>query len=314
MSIDITTQIAGMELSNCLYNASGVNCITRDELVTLATSKTGAIQSKSCTVKPRYGNPLPRYYENDMCTINSSGLPNMGYDFYYNIADELQTYNKPYIISVSGLTHQDNITIIETLSFTNAISAIELNLSCPNIVGKPQTGYDFESMDELLRKLFENIDFHPLKNKLGLKLPPYFDISHYNKAAEVINSYKIDFLTCINSIGNGLVINPDTDSVSIKPKNGFGGIGGQCIKPTALANVRKFYELTNCDIVGCGGVKDGRDVYEHILCGAKAVQIGSQFKREGIEVFDRLSKELMAIMYDKGYSCIEDFRGKLNYL
>ena len=153
MSIDITTQIAGMELSNCLYNASGVNCITRDELVTLATSKTGAIQSKSCTLKPRDGNPLPRYYENDMCTINSSGLPNMGYNFYYNIADELRIYNKPYIISVSGLTHKNNINIIETLSFTNAISAIELNLSCPNIVGKPQTGYDFESMDELLRKL-----------------------------------------------------------------------------------------------------------------------------------------------------------------
>ena len=108
--------------------------------------------------------------------------------------------------------------------------------------------------------------------------------------------YPITFITCINSIGNGLVINPDTDSVSIKPKYGFGGIGGQCIKPTALANVRKFYELTNCDIVGCGGVVNGRDVYEHILCGAKAVQIGSQFKREGIEVFDRISQELQVIM------------------
>jgi dihydroorotate dehydrogenase (fumarate) len=66
--------------------------------------------------------------------------------------------------------------------------------------------------------------------------------------------------------------------------------------------------------VGCGGVVNGRDVYEHILCGAKAVQVGSQFKREGIEVFDRLSKELMEIIGNKGYSCIEDFRGKLNYL
>ena len=312
--VSLETTISDIYLTNCIYNASGVNCITKEELITLATSNAGAIQSKSCTYKSRKGNPLPRYYENEMCTINSSGLPNMGYGFYYDVADELQTYNKPYIVSVSGLTHKDNISIIETLSFMSSISAIELNLSCPNIVGKPQTGYDFESMDDLLRKLFENIEYYPLKNKLGLKLPPYFDISHFNKAAEVINSYKIDFLTCINSIGNGLVINPDTDAVSIKPKNGFGGIGGQCIKPTALANVRKFYELTDCDIVGCGGVTTGRDVYEHILCGAKAVQIGSQFKREGIDVFDRISQELQEIMIEKGYSSIEDFRGNLKYL
>ena len=312
--MDISTEIAGIKLNSCLYNASGVNCITREELITLGKSNTGAIQSKSCTLNFREGNPLPRYYENDMCTINSSGLPNMSYMFYNDIAKELTAYNKPYIVSVSGLSHKDNLTIIDTLSNTEEITAIELNLSCPNVIGKAQTGYDFESMNHLLRKLFERIETNPMKNKLGLKLPPYLDIVHFNNAADIINSYKIDFLTCINSIGNGIVIDPENDSVSIKPKNGFGGIGGQCIKPTALANVRKFYELTNCDIIGCGGISNGRDAYEHILCGAKAVQIGSQFKREGINVFDRISQELQVIMNEKGYSSIEDFRGNLKYL
>ena len=64
-----------------------------------------------------------------------------------------------------------------------------------------------------------------------------------NQQLKLINKYDIDFLTCINSIGNGLVINPETDTVVIKPKNGFGGIGGSCIKATALANVRKFYRV-----------------------------------------------------------------------
>ena len=29
----------------------------------------------------------------------------------------------------------------------NQISGIELNLSCPNIIGKPQIGYDFQQSD-----------------------------------------------------------------------------------------------------------------------------------------------------------------------
>lgn len=310
MTINLKTNLAGLDLKSCIYNASGVNCITKKDLTILANSSTALTLSKSCTMNYRDGNPLPRYYENDVCSINSSGLPNLGYKFYGDIAHELSK-TKPYMISVSGLTHDNNIDILNYLGDKEGLSGVELNLSCPNIIGKPQTGYDFKKMDELLRRVSE---INLQKKKLGLKLPPYFDISHFNRVADIINNYKIDFITCINSIGNGIVINPETDSVSIKPKNGFGGIGGIVVKPTSLANVRKFYELTKCDIVGCGGVVNGRDVYEHILCGAKAVQVGTQFKREGISVFDRLSQELMEIMSKKGYSCIEDFRGNLNYL
>ncbi len=56
----------------------------------------------------------------------------------------------------------------------------------------------------------------------------------------------------------------------IRPKNGFGGIGGEYIKPTALANVHAFYQRLNPEIqiVGTGGVLTGRDAFEHILCGA----------------------------------------------
>tara|TARA_B100001123_G_C15300994_1_gene1021037 strand:- start:1249 stop:2181 length:933 start_codon:yes stop_codon:yes gene_type:complete len=306
--MSLSTTIVDVPLFNCIYNASGVHCITKKELHEIGKSSSAVIQTKSCTLKERKGNELPRYYQAELCTINSSGLPNLGYKFYGDISAEYKQYKKPYIVSVSGLTHQANVTMIQYLSNIDTITAIELNLSCPNIIGKPQTGYDFDGMEELIRKVNE-IQLN--KQKLGLKLPPYFDISHFHKAAEIINSYSVDYITCINSIGNGLVIDQETDTVAIKPKKGFGGIGGQVIKPVALANVRKMYELTKCDIIGCGGIKTGRDVYEHILCGAKAVQIGSQCKIEGLHVFDRLSEELIKIMNEKKYKTIEDFRGSL---
>ena len=110
------------------------------------------------------------------------------------------------------------------------------------------------------------------------------------------------------------MINPDTDTVGIKPKYGFGGIGGSVVKSIALSNVQKFFELTHCDIVGCGGVVNGRDVYDLILCGASVVQIGTQLKKEGVGVFDRISRELKEVMRSKGYSKLSEFRGGLKFL
>ena len=86
------------------------------------------------------------------------------------------------------------------------------------------------------------------------------------------------------------------------------------MKPTALANVHKFYKLTKCSIVGCGGISNGIDAYEHILCGASAVQIGTQLYKEGVGCFDRIESQLKDFMSQKGYTNINKFRGQLEYL
>ncbi|WP_019785332.1 dihydroorotate oxidase, partial [Streptococcus sobrinus] len=181
--------------------------------------------------------------------------------------------------------------------------------SCPNVPGKPQIAYDFETTDKILSEVFSYFT-----KPLGIKLPPYFDIVHFDQAAAIFNKYPLTFVNCINSVGNGLVI--DDETVVIKPKNGFGGIGGDYVKPTALANVHAFYQRLNpsIQIIGTGGVKSGRDAFEHILCGASMVQIGTALHQEGPKAFERITKELQAIMVEKGYQGLEDFRGKVNYL
>merc|ERR1712130_181469 len=125
-------------------------------------------------------------------------------------------------------------------------------------------------------------------------------------------SHKIEFVVCCNTAGNGLVIDVETEQPVISPKGGFGGIAGSAIKSTALANVRQFSKrLRNIDVIGAGGVSTGADAFEHILCGAKAVQVATQFKKEGLPVFKRVEQELAALMHRKGYTKLEDFRGKL---
>lgn len=308
MSINLSTRVGSILLDNCLYNASGPRCTTQADLHALGQSTAAAVLCKSATLEERAGNPEPRYVETTWGSINSMGLPNKGYQFYQAMAESLQPYNKPYLMSVAGLSLENNLTMLQALQDQANIAGIELNLSCPNVPGKPQTGYDFERTQEVLDRVCAIV-----QQPLGIKLPPYFDLIHFQQMADIINQYPIQFVTCVNSIGNGLVIDVDLEQVVIKPKDGFGGIGGDYIKPTALANVRQFYLLLRDDIsvIGCGGVKSGQDVFEHILCGATAVQVGTQLMREGMGCFERLEQELKAIMTQKGYSSIEDFRGKL---
>jgi dihydroorotate dehydrogenase (fumarate) len=65
------------------------------------------------------------------------------------------------------------------------------------------------------------------------------------------------------------------------------------------------------DVVGVGGVMCGMDAFEHILCGAAAVQVGTCHRLEGPKCFNRIIDELEAIMARKGYKTIDEFRGKL---
>ncbi len=299
--------MAGMELENPVYNASGPKCVTLEELEVIGKSKSSAILIKSCTLEPRIGNPEPRYLYVPLGSINSMGLPNLGYKKYIEMVPELKKFGKPVIASVAGLTLEDNLEIIKAFN-KSEIDAIELNLSCPNLPGKPQVAYDFTRTDEVMKKVMK-ISRKPL----GVKLPPYFDFAHFEEIAKIMNRHKPRFVSTINSIGNGLIIDAENEIAVIKPKGGFGGIGGDYVKPTALANVRKLYELLHkdVDVIGVGGIKSGKDVFEFILAGAKAVQLGTVFMQEGPKSFERVNREFETFVAKKGYTKIGDFRGKL---
>jgi dihydroorotate dehydrogenase (fumarate) len=238
------------------------------------------------------------------------GLPNLGYKAYAELIPELKRCGKPVIASVAGLCEEDFPTIAQVINASGP-DLIEVNLSCPNIPGKPQIGYDAEASERLLKRLRRIITV-----PMGVKLPPYFDPAHHKVMGDVIGRCGVDFLNLINSVGNGLVVDPEREAAVIKPKGGFGGLGGAIIKPVALANVRAFWKIFEgrVPIIGTGGVMDGMDAFEHFLCGASAVQVGTVLVEEGIEVFGRLEMELTAHLTQKGYRTPADCRGKLKEL
>jgi len=285
--------------------------MTIEELDELAVSAAGSFVTKSATLEARAGNPEPRYTDLPLGSINSMGLPNLGVDYYLDYAIKKQqemTQQVPFFFSVAGMSVAENIELLKKIQESDFEGITELNLSCPNVPGKPQVAYDFPLTDQILETVFGFFT-----KPLGVKLPPYFDLAHFDEMAKILNKYPLTYINSINSIGNALFIDPATDSVVIKPKGGFGGLGGEYVKPTALANVRAFYTRLKPEIkiIGTGGIRNGQDAYEHLLCGASILQIGTELQKEGPAIFERLTKELETIMKEKGYQSISEFQGKL---
>jgi dihydroorotate dehydrogenase (fumarate) len=320
MSATLKTKIANQELSGFVYNASGINNEIYPQLQKIAESGSAAVLLKSTTLEPRGGNENPKYIVKSKfipgCTFNSMGLPNKGIEKTFEFIKQLKKldlpFKKPIIISISGLSLLENISLLQKIKQNTEIDLIEINLSCPNIIGKSLVGYDSQQIENLLKEI-QKLE---LKIPFGLKLPAYFDLFNFDILSKLFLKYGVSFIVSINTLGNTLVIDPQKESTIIKPKNGLGGLGGDYLKPVALGNVHNFYLRLKdkISIIGVGGVRNGLDAFEFLLCGADAVQIGTTFAQEGIGAFTKINKELQEILDAKNYLSLNQAKGKLKYI
>lgn len=308
--MNLKTEVAGIELNHPIFNASGPRCTTEEELDGLLKSGACAVMTKSCTLEQRDGNPGKRYAEFGDNSINSMGLPNNGYEYYLKVVAKRAYEFKPVFVSISGMKQQDNFIMGPLFSGLSNVNALEFNLSCPNIPGKPQVCYDPFAVQNFVDQM-QYVKMIPIP--WGVKLAPYFDPAHIHEIAEILNGSGARFVTCINSPGNGLVIDSNTEKPLIEPKGGLGGIGGPNIKPFGLSNVYQFRKALEPEInvIGVGGIQNGLDVFEYLLVGADAVQIGTAYQIGGPIVFNRIREELIQFMAGKGYKSIDEFKGKI---
>jgi dihydroorotate dehydrogenase (fumarate) len=313
----LSAKISDVEFAGYIYNAAGVHNDHIDLLKAIADSQSAAITTKSISVKPWQGNPEPRYLQRlpstSGSTLNAMGIPNPGIDAMLGYVTDLREYtSKPIIISIFSLggLHDYTILLDKLEAHKECFDMCEVNVSCPNVVGKPMIAYDFESLENLL------ILLHSYSFPIGLKLPPYLDSTQFDQVSSLLVKYNIQFITCINSLGNCLVIDTEHESAILKPNQGLGGLGGESIKSLGLGNVWSFYQRLQgtVPIIGVGGVRTGLDAFEYLLAGADAVQIASAFWQEGLGIFDRANKEFEDIMHSHGYSNIASAKGQLKTL
>jgi len=301
-----------------LMNASGPVSVTYEELETLAKSAAGAIVTKSMTHCPRVGNPEPRlktHLDNNLGSLNSMGLNNLGYCEYARLIPKLKAHKKPVIASISSAPCEHNLSLEEQyLEAAEALAKsgadmLEINLSTPNLTGIP-IAMNTENIKRVLRPLRKAI-----KIPIGVKLPPYNNtLALFEQVAHLLMELEVDVAVTMNSEPNALDIDLKTKTKVIKPREGYGGLGGPCILPIALGEVHRFYKFfkkhgSPIGVWGCGGITRAEDAIKHFLAGASAIQIGTALLWHGPEIFERIWQGVKAWLDENGYRSVEEIVG-----
>lgn len=308
----LRAQIGRVVLDPCVMNASGPLSTYDEELWPLAHSRVGAIVLKSATFAPRAGNPEPRLFSDERAgtSINSNGLCNLGHEAHAEQVARLRdAFPKPVIASLAALEPAQFPGMARRLG--EVASALEVNLSCPNVPGKPQVAFDLEASRRVLSEVRAATDCD-----LWVKLPPYQDRRLVEAMAAVLVETRVQAAVCINS-PSGLDVDLEREETRIHPNDGMGGAGGRDILRIARWNVRQFWlalQGSGLDVIGTGGISSGEDALSHVLCGARAVQVGTAYLLEGPALFARVEDELGAALRGKGAVSIAEKVGALRVL
>ncbi len=265
----LNTLIGNVELKNPVLLASGTCGVAGREFTPyFHLSELGGIVSKSLGIKPWVGNPTPRVVEVPGCgLLNSIGLQNPGVEhFVNNELPFLKEQKATFIVNVVGESLDEYIQVVDYLKNYSGFSAIELNLSCPNVDGGLDFSQDPKKAFNVVSKI-KKISKVPVWAKLS---PNITDITEIAKACVDAG---IDGLVLINTV-LGLAINKWTKKPTLP--RAVGGYSGSAIKPIALRMIWQTYKkFPKVPIIGIGGIHNTDDALEFLLCGASCIQVGT---------------------------------------
>lgn len=264
---EMGVQIGGLTLRNPIMTASGTFGYGLEFQPFLSLNSIGGIVVKGLSLHPRRGNPSPRTCETPAGMLNAIGLENVGVDaFIKEKLPELRKFSCAIIANIFGETPDDYVEISRHLCDSEGISALEINISCPNTqAGGMFFGIDPKLTAEVTEKV-KKVSNIPVIVKLS---PNVTDIKVIAKAAEMAGA---DALSLINTF-----VGMAVDIQKKKPRlaNVSGGLSGPAIKPLALWLVYQVVQAVTVPVIGMGGISSLKDVLEFLIVGAKAVQIGT---------------------------------------
>ena len=257
----------GLLLANPVMTASGTFGYGTEYSHLFDIQQLGAIVCKGTTLEPRDGNPQPRLAETACGVLNSIGLQNIGVNaLIKEKAPIWASWRVPVIVNIAGETIDDYAQLAGKLDRVAGISAIEVNISCPNIkAGGAEFGANPESAAEVTAAV-KAATSRPILVKLT---PNTSDIA---KIAMAVAEAGADAISLINTL-RGMAI----DIAKRRPLLGniTGGLSGPAIKPVALYMVYEVAGAVEVPVIGCGGITTANDAIEFIMAGASAIQIGT---------------------------------------
>jgi len=265
--IDLRIAIGPLELKNPVLTASGTFGYGQEYSDLIDLNLLGGIVVKGLSLKPRTGNPPPRIVETPCGMLNAIGLANTGLEtFLKEKLPDLQKLNTAVIVNIYGHSINEYGEVAAGLKGVKGISAIEVNISCPNVEkGGMAFGTDPDISARVTERVLKNSD-KPVIVKLS---PNVTDIRAIAMAVEKAGAHAVSLINTLT----GMAI--DIESRTPILANISGGLSGPAIRPVALYMVYQVAKAVNIPVIGVGGIVDHRDALQFLIAGATAIQVGT---------------------------------------
>ncbi|MFA9391360.1 MAG: dihydroorotate dehydrogenase [Prolixibacteraceae bacterium] len=264
---DLSVKIHDLQLKNPVMTASGTfgNGVEFDDFIDV--NLLGGLLLKGTTLRHREGNDYPRMAETPSGMLNAVGLQNKGVEYFINhIYPKVAKYSTNVIVNVNGSTIEEYIELTERIAALDKISAIELNISCPNV---KEGGMAFGTSCPMAEQVTKEVrKVYP--KTLIVKLSP--NVTNIADIAKAVEAQGADSISLVNTF-LGMAIDAETRKPLLSTITG--GLSGPAIKPIALRMVWQVAQAVKIPVIGMGGIMNAMDAIEFMLAGASAVQIGT---------------------------------------
>jgi dihydroorotate dehydrogenase (NAD+) catalytic subunit len=303
MPVDMSTTLGNAWFPSPIFTASGCASSGKELAQFFPLKDIGGVVTKSVMTKPRHGRPTPRMAETPSGMLNSIGLQGPGIDaFLANDVPWLLEQKARVIVSIAGETIEEYSTLARKLRSISGISAVEVNISCPNVENR---GLVFACDPDASRRVIDGV-----RKTIGGELPIIAklspDVTDLPAIARGVVDAGADALALINTV-LGMVINID----SMRPHLGgkTGGLSGPAIKPVAVRAIYQVHAaLPQVPILGMGGVSTGRDALELILAGASGVSVGTASFGNPTALI-QIRDELQTLLAARGFATLSQAVG-----
>ncbi len=299
---DLSVHIGNLKLANPVMTASGTFGYGKEFEDFVDLEKIGGIIVKGTTLHRREGNPYPRMAETPMGMLNAVGLQNKGVDYFIeNIYPKIKDIRTNMIVNVSGSAIEDYVQTAEKINELDAIPAIELNISCPNVKqGGMAFGVSAEGAASVVKAVRE-----VYKKTLIVKLSP--NVTDITEIARAVEASGADSVSLINTL-LGMAIDAEKRRPLLSTITG--GMSGAAVKPIALRMVWQVSKAVNIPVIGLGGISNWKDAVEFLLAGASAIEIGTaNFIDPAITV--KVSEGINDYLDRHGFTSVKEIIGGL---
>lgn len=264
----LSVNIGNLSLSNPVLTASGTFGYGEEFEPFIDLNRLGGYIVKGTTLNHREGNPYPRMVETPSGMLNAVGLQNKGVDYFIeHIYPRIsEAYTSRLIVNVSGAKVEDYVETARRLNPLPGVSAIEVNISCPNVkeggMAFGTTARGAAEVTEAIRKVYDKT--------MIVKLSP--NVTDIAEIARAVEGTGADSVSLINTL-MGMSIDVERRRPHLSTITG--GLSGPAVRPVAVRMVWQVAKAVKIPVIGLGGIMDGRDAIEFMLAGATAVEIGT---------------------------------------